>query len=364
MCFVSLFFFHFSLFIASVLSAGKSHSLAVLLEACLLPFPEGGVVRLTSPMATLVLHFDTKQAAICEATGLCAEAPDIARLLAARAGGAGGGAARAPRCLAAHSVVVLVSPTFYVQRKKFYAGASVVVRPLLLKWASLSADSIKKVRSASHRRIPVHIVDIHRITNHSLISRPLSPISHLYSPFFLTNPMSRTQLMRVKDTDNQLYVASLLDLLRRYQRAGTVPVFSHFMAEVRAACNIKGQEAPLLQRLALLEAFVAEGPANVAIAADGRDVAAACAPGALVVVDLTDPLLSGEEAGSVFAVLVDAFRALPCSAGKVLALDEAHRYMADGGAASGGGLAAVRWAIVSFARACVAHACVRHPGCG
>ena len=35
---------------------GKSHTMACVLESCLVPFPEHGVVRLRQPMATLVLH--------------------------------------------------------------------------------------------------------------------------------------------------------------------------------------------------------------------------------------------------------------------------------------------------------------------
>lgn len=273
-----------------VQGAGKSHTLAVLLEACLIPFPEGDVVSLRAPMTALVLHYDSKVSAVCEATGLGTPSSALGRLL------------QLPRSLSRDAVTVLVSPTFYRQRLRFYEGSGVAVRPLLLRWASLSADTIKL-------------------------------------------------LMRVKDSDNQLYMASLLDLLRRYQRAGHVPCFPDFVAEVRAACSVKGQEAPLLQRLALLESFVAEGPANAAIAVQGLDVARACAgAGRLVVADLTDPLLSGEEAGSVFAVLVRAFRALPAAHGRLLCLDEAHRYLADGGAASGGGGGGLAAAVVDCAR--------------
>lgn len=72
---------------------------------------------------------------------------------------------------------------------------------------------------------------------------------------------------------------------------------------------------------------MAEGAVNESIVAEGGDLSQCCAPGKLVVVDLTDPLLSSEEANSIFQVLVEQYRGLPSRGGKVLALDEAHKYM-------------------------------------
>jgi hypothetical protein len=40
-----------------VQGAGKSHTLACVLEACLIPFPEQGIIRLAAPMTALVLHY-------------------------------------------------------------------------------------------------------------------------------------------------------------------------------------------------------------------------------------------------------------------------------------------------------------------
>jgi DNA helicase HerA-like ATPase len=53
--------------------------------------------------------------------------------------------------------------------------------------------------------------------------------------------------------------------------------------------------------------------------------------GMLVVADLTDPLLSAEEANGIFEVLLDQFRSNQVvggtEGGKLLVLDEAHRYV-------------------------------------
>ena len=61
----------------------------------------------------------------------------------------------------------------------FY-GEYCTVKPLLLKWRSLTADHIKRI-------------------------------------------------MRISEGDNQLYVASMLSLLRGYQRAGMMPSFQQVM---------------------------------------------------------------------------------------------------------------------------------------
>lgn len=233
-----------------------------------------------------MLHYDSSPHAVCEATGLLSPAPALRRLL-------GSAAPALPR----ERLVVLVSPSYYKQRAAFY-GNHCTVKPLLLRWHSLSADHLKRI-------------------------------------------------MRVKEGDGQLYVASLLDLLRRYQRAGRVPKFKQFCDEVTALCSIKGQSAPLEQRLALLESLVAESALNADLRPLGDDVTSACTPGAVVVVDLTDPMLSAEEANGVFTVLLEAFRAAPVSktgAGKLLVLDEAHKYMTGAG---GDGLSA---AVVTCAR--------------
>jgi len=224
----------------------------------------------------------------------------MAAAAAAAAAAEGGGGdmpapARAP-ALPRDKLVVLVSPTFYRQRKAFY-GAFCVVRPLLFRWASLTADHIKRI-------------------------------------------------MRVDEKDSQLYVATMLNMLRTYQRAGVIPAWHVFIEQIREACSVKGQSGPLDQRLALLETLVRESRVNADIAGDGADLAAAVAPGTLVVADMTDPLLSSAEANGIFQVLVEQFRALPVRGGKFLALDEAHKFM-DGGAATADGLSD---AIVDTAR--------------
>ena len=56
----------FCLVTVGVQGSGKSHTLATVLEGCLIPFPEKSVCRLDKPMTTLVLHYDESVTSRCE----------------------------------------------------------------------------------------------------------------------------------------------------------------------------------------------------------------------------------------------------------------------------------------------------------
>jgi hypothetical protein len=134
--------------------------------------------------------------------------------------------------------------------------------------------------------------------------------------------------MRIEASGNQLYVASFMTLLRGYQRRDVVPDFTQFIEQVKEVCNIKGQQEPLDQRIALLESMGAESDVNKDIVGESMDLAKALSFGLnLIIVDLTDPLLSKEEANGLFQVVTEQFRSIPVQGGKVLALDGAHKFM-------------------------------------
>jgi hypothetical protein len=154
------------------------------------------------------------------------------------------------------------------------------VKPLLFNWSSLSADHIKKI-------------------------------------------------MRIEEKDAQLYVAAMLDLLRKYQRDAVVPEFQGFIRQLQELCNVPSQGAALKQRIALLESLIAESECNSTLRSLGGDITSCVKAGVLVVADLTDPLLSSDEANGIFQVLTEKFRTCSVSrnCGKLLALDEAHKFM-------------------------------------
>ncbi len=113
-----------------------------------------------------------------------------------------------------------------------------------------------------------------------------------------------------------------------YNLPAVLPEFSAFLDQVRDKCSLKGQSGPLDQRIALLESVVAESAKNKALIDESLDLTA-CNNGDyhFIIADLTDPLLSKEEANGLFQVLTEQFRTLRTKGGKVLCLDEAHKYM-------------------------------------
>eukprot|EP01051_Picozoa_sp_SAG22_P002721 SAG22_NODE_124_length_18884_cov_34.149367_6_plen_1043_part_00 len=278
----------FCLVATGVQGSGKSHTVSVVLENCLLPFSvpySSPIVSLHRPMAALVLHYDQSETNVCEATGLVDLRKDLLKLLMSNGAGE-------PASHALSSIAVLVSPTFYKQRKRFYtsAGQQYRVLPLLFRWATLDAVQLKK-------------------------------------------------LMRLNESDSQLYVGVMLAKLREYQRAGGVPEFTAFCDEIMAACSEnKGQSAPLEQRLMVLRQFVAESPENQELQSEQEDLQALVAGGKLVVADMTDPMLAPAEANGVFQVLLEQFRQKKTDCGKVVVCDEAHKYF-DGKSKGGDGLA-------------------------
>ena len=94
-------------------------------------------------------------------------------------------------------MVVLVSPNYYHQRKAFYEEKCEVY-PLLFDWSHLTATHLRK-------------------------------------------------LMRLTESDSQLYVSVMLNKLRTYQRNNEIPVFEEFVKDIQSECNMSGQSAPLQQ---------------------------------------------------------------------------------------------------------------------
>ena len=118
------------------------------------------------------------------------------------------------------------------------------------------------------------------------------------------------------------------DNLHNSMMSAVVPEFSDFLNQVRKVCNANGQKGPLDQRIALLESVVAESEKNSALVEESLDLISCSKDGYhFIIADLTDPLLSKEEANGLFQVLTEQFRTLPTKGGKVLCLDEAHKYM-------------------------------------
>jgi len=217
-------------------------------------------------MAALVLHYDQSESNFSGFTSVTQPSMALPHGLDIKA---------------VKKIVVLLSPSFYKQRCRFYEGTpNIETRPLLFQWSDLTASQIKG-------------------------------------------------LMRIEAEDTApLYMGVILDLLRQFQRDDELPAFSEFMSALkdpRSKQFLNSQSTPLRQRLELLESFVADSDRNKDL--PSVSLADVVQSGTVVIADLTDPLLSPAEANGVFHILVESFRSLSIDCGRLLCMDEAHKYL-------------------------------------
>ncbi|RKO82760.1 hypothetical protein BDK51DRAFT_40482 [Blyttiomyces helicus] len=121
-------------------------------------------------------------------------------------------------------------------------------------------------------------------------------------------------------------MGALLDLLRKFQKADKFPTLASFKQQLDALDFSPSQSAPLQQRLALIESFLADSKENANLP-ERVDLKEACTSGTVVIFDLTDPMLSAAESRGIFEVVLERFRALPLTCGKLVVLDEAHKFL-------------------------------------
>ena len=109
-------------------------------------------------------------------------------------------------------------------------------------------------------------------------------------------------LMKLDESSTQLYVALMLDMLRDFQRKEKVPAYQDFIEQFEGVCNVPGQSGPLKQRFQMLSSFVYESDKNESLREVGVDLADVMGAGRMVVIDLTDPMMSPADANGVFQV--------------------------------------------------------------
>ena len=162
-----------------------------------------------------------------------------------------------------HKVTVLTSPWYHSQRSAVYGGA-VELRPLWLRWESLSADDVRS-------------------------------------------------LLGVSPNSSSALTVGVLRLLRKYQRSAILPPLPELASAVRGLCaaHLEGA-AELERRLDMLEAL-SGSRSDGGIDCNDDDSRGNCVDyqlvgqGELVIADLTDPLLPASDAAAVFGVLISRF---------------------------------------------------------
>ncbi|KAI6653612.1 hypothetical protein LOD99_3507 [Oopsacas minuta] len=243
--------------------AGKSHTLMKLVESCSIQLPDN---KLQFPMTSLICHYDPDLSNYCEAATLA--------------------------LYPSADVHVIVPPDMYNERKKFYSSLPMVkIHPLLFQFKKLSIDHIRK-------------------------------------------------LMTVDAGENILYMQILTNILRKYQKNGEkLTSINQLWYELNGKNSVdnlqKQQLVPLKQRIALLQSFLAgeaeNNPIQLSSKASGNcieDISELFElKGAILILDLSNPLMDQSEVCSVSNIFVDMFVHHKVDHGKLLCFDEAHKFL-------------------------------------
>ncbi|KAJ3123097.1 tetrahydrofolate synthase [Nowakowskiella sp. JEL0407] len=305
----------FSAVICGLQGSGKSHSVAVMLESMLIP-GVAQVGRLSKPLSSLILHYDV--------------------LL-----GASKSYSRKP-CEFAY----LATPSYrYTQKldKNLLPKITVLVSP----------SSINTMKQ------------LYESVNPNIFVRPL---------YFSTKEITVNTILSLMQVDSEdkipLYVHSVMNLLRELGEEFTWEEFVERMSEVKRYFN-PSQLQMYEQRMGILKSFLWEEQPEDALKTWGvgndtvtEDVTAAdwyksrfsSAVSGMVICDLSDPFLSAEIACSLFDIVLGLFIASGESDGveigseaprfsadddylfakpgygKVVVMDEAHKYLNSSGA--------------------------------
>jgi hypothetical protein len=260
-----------SAFICGSQGSGKSHTLSCMLENCLHKHEIG---NLKNPLSGIVFHYDGFTAygstQLCEAAYLCS---------------------------AGIPVKVLVSPTNYLTLKRAYeslpgvsAKRKPMVVPLKFQESQLNVARMKKLMAVSDKEGPL--------------------------------PLYIEVVMRI-----------LRDIAIEAQGAPGLN-YLEFRRRLDAECFTGQQNQPLKLRLDLLESFmtIRKGTSKrqrSAVSKEMDDMSRAWQfePGSLTIVDLSCPFVDANAACALFNITLELFLEHRHSAGRVVALDEAHKFM-------------------------------------
>lgn len=253
-----------SAFICGSQGSGKSHSLACMLENCLVS--HGHLGSLPHPLTAMVFHYDTQASMtgqVCEAVYLCSPSVEVR---------------------------VLVSPTSYHRMVKLYGnlkglspGCSVIIEPLILKQEYLNVERVMAFMAASDtgEGLPLYIHSVLRLLR-EMASEPNAKPGLDYQDF-----------------------RARVDML------GFSPA----------------QKLPLSLRLELLEEFIeAQTPkikTNLTPRGKGNDWGPV--PGRITIIDLSCHFLDVSTACTLFDIYLGVFLEQKLDIGRLVALDEAHK---------------------------------------
>ncbi|KAH8812659.1 hypothetical protein F5884DRAFT_820471 [Xylogone sp. PMI_703] len=260
-----------STFICGSQGSGKSHTLSCILENCLLPSDANVLPR---PLTGLVFHYDTF---INDSRGMPCEAAYLASN---------------PKI----KVRILCSPSNVTTIQKAYKSLNVQIEPLRINQSDLNTKRMMDLMAINVEEGPV--------------------------PLYMHTVKRILREMRVEQQQN-----------------GGGFSYITFKSRVLNAQLTPGQLAPLIQRLDTLESFMpkeqTEGMGSDQVGQkkkkekkeSNRSNHWSPKAGCLTIVDLSCPCVISESACSLFNICLTIFLDQDTSIGRVIALDEAHKYM-------------------------------------
>ncbi|KAI0134022.1 hypothetical protein BJ170DRAFT_699758 [Xylariales sp. AK1849] len=259
-----------SAFICGSQGAGKSHTLSCLLEASLLENNMAG--ELPHPLAGLVMHYDKFTSH--STTQLC----EAAYL-----------------CSSGIPVTVMVSPSNVWAMKRLYASLP-----------GLSRNSPRP------KVVPLYLDE---------------------------NQLDTSRILRLMAVDcaaknTPLYMEVVVGIIREMAMTGTAFTYTRFRQRLVDTLWVKGQETPLNMRLQMLDSFLKPSLATKTTKpAAAEENIWTFEPGTLTIVDLSDPFLSSENACTLFSICLSIFLEERGKCGRVVAMDEAHKFLVQSGEA-------------------------------
>ncbi|KAH9938514.1 uncharacterized protein B0H18DRAFT_1091200 [Fomitopsis serialis] len=137
-------------------------------------------------------------------------------------------------------------------------------------------------------------------------------------------------MMAIGQSDHvPLYMQTVLSILRDLGENYTYQAFKEELEKRKSKFN-PAQRAGLEQRMALLEAFLDKRSLGEQRAAPARFAA-----GQLTIIDLSDPFVDPASACGFFEIITRLFVRAKVDTGKVLVVDEAHKYLSPNRVTSG-----------------------------
>ena len=263
----------FSTVILGVQGSGKSHTLSTILEDCLIP-GDRRIGRLKYPFSGIVCHFDE-----CGNLPMSMQPCEAARLSVFDGDDAQN------KTPSAVQVTVYVSPSNLETMQSVYSRyPSIIVRPLILYSKEISARHLLKIISPDCDNEEVNISD-HTIMN-----------------------------ILKKIGDNQFNLTEFKKLLQ------DEPIPEIQKASVGIRLN-------MFEKFLDTEINMTEINADISVVVNIRE---SFKSGSLVIFDLTDPFVSQSFACSIFETLIQNFVETPTNYGKVVVLDDIHKFITPG----------------------------------